>query len=126
MNHEKIKVSNLENNDVFFVNRKLGWCNVIDLQGISFNSGKFCYGLEPVDKQKGEYHEVFLDPEKEVRIKEIPCYDAFKKRIKTGDQVNVQSAGIFDVYKKNGQLWFKPYGKEQRVCDYFSDDLIKM
>lgn len=58
-------------------------------------------------------------------MKRIKCIDKFYKEIKEGDSLDVQNDGIHKVYKKyDGQLYFKPYGKEDRVSAYFSNDLI--
>jgi hypothetical protein len=51
------------------------------------------------------------------------CYDRFGKVISAGDFVDVQLSGTTKVYSKNGELYFKPYGEEERVMDYFSNDL---
>jgi hypothetical protein len=57
--------------------------------------------------------------------KHIICYDKFDRVIKNGYYVDVQSSGTYRVYKKEDkQLYFTPYGKEERVSDYFSNDLI--
>ena len=58
--------------------------------------------------------------------KYVKCTDKFLNEIKEGDSVDVQIDGVHRVYKKeDGQLYFKPYGKESRVSAYFSNDLIK-
>lgn len=54
----------------------------------------------------------------------IKCYDKFRDLISPGDIVNVQSAGNHKVYLKNGELYFTPYGKEDKVCDYFMNDMV--
>lgn len=53
----------------------------------------------------------------------VTCYDKFDRVISVGDYVDVQLSGITQVYSKDGELYFKPYGKEERVMDYFSNDL---
>lgn len=56
----------------------------------------------------------------------IRCTDKFDNEVKDGDTVDVQKAGLHKVYKKeDGQLYFKPYGKEDLVCDFFSNDMVK-
>jgi len=50
--------------------------------------------------------------------------DKLGNDITEGSMVDVQKAGIFPVYKKDGELWFEPYGKPDRVMAYFSNDLI--
>ena len=55
---------------------------------------------------------------------ENECLDRFGSKIKDKDIVSVQLAGNFDVYKKeDGYLYFKPYGDEEKVNNYFSNDL---
>lgn len=57
----------------------------------------------------------------------VKCFDKFGKEIHDGDWVDVQTDGTQIVYKKeDGQLYFKPYGGEDRVSAYFSNDLIKL
>jgi hypothetical protein len=57
--------------------------------------------------------------------KEVICRDKFGRVIQDGDIVDVQMDGEHKVYKKeDGQLYFKPLGKEDRVSSYFSNDLI--
>jgi hypothetical protein len=57
----------------------------------------------------------------------VRCLDMFDKELKAGDMVDVQNIGVHPIYtKKDGQLYFKPYGKEERVSYYFSNDLIKV
>lgn len=56
----------------------------------------------------------------------LKCYDRLGIEIMEGDLVDVQSDGVHEVYRKeDGQLYFKPYNKESRVSDYFSNDLEK-
>lgn len=62
----------------------------------------------------------------EVGNEYVKCYDRLGIEIMEGDLVDVQSDGVHEVYKKeDGQLYFKPYTKESRVSDYFSNDLEK-
>tara|TARA_B100000768_G_C10917895_1_gene224412 strand:- start:160 stop:414 length:255 start_codon:yes stop_codon:yes gene_type:complete len=59
--------------------------------------------------------------------KHVRCFDKFEVELKEGDIVDVQINGEHKIYKKeDGQLYFKPYGKEDRVSDYFSNDIIKV
>ena len=58
--------------------------------------------------------------------KEIKCYDKFNQRLSEGDYVDVQKDGPHQIYKKeDGQLYFKPYGQEDKVSSYFSNDMVK-
>lgn len=58
--------------------------------------------------------------------KQIECYDKFNQLLKEGDYVDVQKDGVHQIYlKEDNQLYFKPYGKEDRVCSYFSNDMVK-
>ena len=53
------------------------------------------------------------------------CRDKFSNEIKDGDFVDVQRDGVHRVYKKeDGQLYFKPYNKEDLVLDYSSNDMV--
>lgn len=59
----------------------------------------------------------------------VKCYDANREVLKNGDYVLVQNKKDKDrIYKKkrDGQLYFKPYGEEERVSSYFSDDILKV
>lgn len=57
----------------------------------------------------------------------IKCYDKFGEELFMGDTVDVQQAGQHTIYKKkDGHLYFRPYGEEERVKDYFSNDIIKV
>lgn len=57
----------------------------------------------------------------------VRCFDKFEVELKEGDIIDVQRAGEHEIYKKeDGQLYFKPYGKEDRVSAYFSSDMIKV
>ena len=54
------------------------------------------------------------------------CYDRYNQLLKEGDYVDVQKDGVHQIYKKeDGQLYFKPYGLEDKVCAYFRKDLAK-
>jgi hypothetical protein len=57
--------------------------------------------------------------------KQVICRDKFDRVIQDGCYVDVQNDGVHKVYRKeDGQLYFKPYGEEERVSNYFSNDLI--
>ena len=59
-------------------------------------------------------------------MKYVECRDKFSNEVKEGDFVDVQTDGVYQVYKKeDGQLYFKPYGREDRVSDYFSNDMVR-
>jgi hypothetical protein len=59
--------------------------------------------------------------------KYIKCFDRFGEELRSGDLVDVQEAGEHRIYmKSDGQLWFKPYGKEDLVSAYFSNDMVKV
>jgi len=58
-------------------------------------------------------------------MKYVKCRDKFSNEVKDGDFVDVQKIGVHQVYKKeDGQLYFKPYKKEDRVSAYFSNDMV--
>jgi hypothetical protein len=64
-----------------------------------------------------------MKPEEEP--KQVICRDKIDRVIQNGYYVDVQDSGIHKVYRKeDGQLYFKPYGEEERVSSYFSNDLI--
>jgi len=57
--------------------------------------------------------------------KYIKCTDKFDNEVKEGSFVDVQKDGVHQVYKKyDGQLYFKPYGEEDKVSAYFSNDMV--
>lgn len=99
----------------------------VDLSQIELNTPP--YYLELISKKSFEDLPVDIILrnliEKPVNTEYIKCVDRFDNEIKEGDFVDVQTDGVHQVYKKeDGQLYFKPYGKEDRVCDYLSNDLI--
>lgn len=55
-----------------------------------------------------------------------PVYDRLGREIKAGDIVSVQKAGTYNVESIINVLYFRPYGRLQRVCDYFQNDLEKV
>ena len=54
----------------------------------------------------------------------INCYDKFGREVRVNDFVDIQKAGAHQVYMKGGQLHFKPYGREDKVYEYFSNDMV--
>jgi hypothetical protein len=57
--------------------------------------------------------------------KQVICRDKLDRVIQHGYYVDVQTCGVHRVYRKeDGQLYFTPYGEEERVSNYFSNDLI--
>ena len=69
---------------------------------------------------------IFMDM-MHMKNKYVKCFDKFDVELKEGDIVDVQMDGEHEIYKKeDGQLYFKPYGKEDRVSAYFSNDMIKV
>lgn len=59
-------------------------------------------------------------------MKTIICKDKFNQVLSVGDFVDVQRAGPHEIYiKDDGQLYFKPYDKEELVSSYFSNDMVK-
>ena len=56
----------------------------------------------------------------------VKCIDKFYNELFEGDYVDVQMDGVHKIYKKkDGQLYFRPYNKEDRVSAYFSNDMVK-
>lgn len=56
----------------------------------------------------------------------VKCYDKFNQLLKEGDYVDVQRDGVHQIYKKDdGELYFAPYGEEDMVSAYFSNDIAK-
>ena len=75
-------------------------------------------------KEKGW---VEFDKAPEAKNSYAKCFDKFEVELHEGDVVDVQKAGEHKIYKKeDGQLYFSPYGKEDRVSEYFSNDMIKV
>jgi hypothetical protein len=57
----------------------------------------------------------------------MKIFDKFGIELKEGDIVDVQKDGEHKIYKKEDeQLYFNPYGKEDKVSAYFSNDMIKV
>lgn len=61
-------------------------------------------------------------------LKTKRCFDKFNNEILVGDFVDVQTDPIpRKVYKKeDGELYFNPYEKEEKVSTYYKTDLIKI
>lgn len=58
---------------------------------------------------------------------EVKCLDRMGVELESGDVVDVQQAGKHIIYRgKDGELYFKPYGKVEKVKDYFSTDIEKV
>lgn len=56
----------------------------------------------------------------------VKCYDRHNQELFAGDYVDVQRDGVHLIYKReDGQLYFKPYGEEDRVSAYFCNDISK-
>jgi hypothetical protein len=57
----------------------------------------------------------------------MKCFDKFGVELKEGDIVDVQNCGEHKINKKeDGELYFMPYGAEEKVGHYFSNDMIKV
>lgn len=85
-----------------------------------------------IEKKKAELEQLVLELEalnsekRTCENKSVKCVDKFGTELKEGDVVDVQCAGEHKIYQKDNQLYFTPYGREDKVCDYFSNDLIKV
>ena len=55
------------------------------------------------------------------------CFDKFDNEIFEGDLLEVQvDTTLRKVFKKDdGELYFHPYGNEEKVSAYFKNDFIK-
>lgn len=51
-------------------------------------------------------------------------FDKFDKELFVDDYVDVQLAGVYQIFEHDGELCFKPYEKTERVVDYFRNDII--
>lgn len=69
-----------------------------------------------------------LQKMKTIITQPVRCFDKFDKEIIEGDLLDVQIDPIpRKVYKKSdGELYFNPYGNEEKVSSYFKNDLIKI
>jgi predicted house-cleaning noncanonical NTP pyrophosphatase (MazG superfamily) len=86
--------------------------------------------LEIHNKIKVELNR-FLDKRAEFKkhdpTRYINCYDKFGEELFENDEVDVQQVGVHKIFKKeDGQLYFSPYEKEERVSSYFQNDIIKV
>lgn len=81
-------------------------------------------GLRDVFQPTGKDLYKIIIPKEEP--KQIKCYDKFNQILKEGDYVDVQKDGIYKIYKKeDGQLYFNLYSGEDKVSNYFSNDMVK-
>lgn len=66
-----VEVEDLEVGDIFYANREWGFCEVKEIVGLSFHTGRICFALEPVDLIKPKrYIELFFKLNKKVRLYE--------------------------------------------------------
>jgi len=100
-----------------------------------------------LDNNKSEFDVVGIDEDREpllslntvnrllkkqrniLEVKKLPivCIDRFGDILKENDIVDVQRAGEFKIFKKDdGELYFNPYGKDEKVHLYFSNEIIKV
>lgn len=63
--------------------------------------------------------------EQGTKVEEQPVKDAYGDTVKGGDYLNVQNNIICQVKEISGELYFAPYGKVERVVDYFRQDYFK-
>jgi len=78
-------------------------------------------------KNATRWHDCANEDCKTCECNYVRCFDKFEVELKEGDIVDVQKDGEHEIYKKeDGQLYFKPYGKEDRVSAYFSNDMIRV
>jgi hypothetical protein len=69
MKAPRANTENLEVGDIFYLDREWEWCEVKEILGVSFFSGRICFGLEPTDLKKPKrYIERFLKMNKSVRL----------------------------------------------------------
>jgi len=63
-----------------------------------------------------------------VKLKYIHCFDILEKEIFEGNIIDFQKDPIHrtDYKIKTGQLYFTPYGNDDRVSAYFKNDLDKI
>ena len=96
----------------------LEWlCNNQTFEYVEVDKLKRTIGFDSLDETYFDYV---------IKIPEVKCYDKNNQLLKEGDYVDVQKEGIYQIYKKeDNQLYFKPYGEEEKVSDYFSNDMIK-
>jgi hypothetical protein len=95
----------------------------VEKQMLCTNCGReHCDNLRCNGYEDKPYYEIIIPLEEP---KQVICRDKFDRVIQDGCYVDVQKDGVHKVYRKeDGQLYFKPYGEEERVSNYFSNDLI--
>jgi hypothetical protein len=95
----------------------------VEKQMLCTNCGReHCDNLRCNGYEDKPYYEIIIPLEEP---KQVICRDKFDRVIQDGYYVDVQNDGVHKVYRKeDGQLYFKPYGEEERVSNYFSNDLI--
>ena len=80
------------------------------------NNGRALYGFA---------YEAVIPNEEKASIKN-QVTDRFDNVLKAGDYVDIQKAGVHQIYEKNKILYFTPYGEEEKVSGYFKNDLEKV
>lgn len=66
----------------------------------------------------------YVEYEGDENLKVSKIIDRYGNEIKAGDELGVQNLPQpVPVYEKKGELYFKPYGEEQRVRDYAMIDI---
>lgn len=64
-----IDVEDLEKGDIFYTGREWGFCEIEEILGISFYTGKICFGLKPCNLSKPQsYVELYFKMDKKVRL----------------------------------------------------------
>jgi hypothetical protein len=88
----------------------------------------FSFEIKTVHQLQNLYFAICNKELEFIEVKYAKCQDSLRNELKEGDRVDVQKAGIHTIYKKkeDGQLYFQPYGEEERVSFYFSNDLTKV
>jgi hypothetical protein len=76
--------------------------------------------------ENSSYYKITTPQEEPKETPQIKCYDKYNQLLKEGDYVDVQKDGVHKIYKKDdNQLYFAPYGEEDMVSAYFSNDIAK-
>lgn len=66
----------------------------------------------------------YIEYEEEIKPELSKILDKYGNEIRSGDELGVQDLPQpVPVYEKDGELYFNPYGKEERVRDYFMNDI---
>ena len=93
------------------------------------------YKMPGWEKSNGVTEEVKYAQENNIKISYVEyieeikpelskILDKYGNEIRPGDELGVQELPQpVPVYERNGELYFKPYGEEERVRDYFMNDL---